>query len=365
MNHKFGFASLFTVAILFSAVPVTWAGGNNAMPASSQVLKSLDVNLIEGLRDQKILILKAEPGDQTQRLLVTANGAQPSVIVEANLALPVIKNTYSPASYDGFDVGTSSATDNVINVVDVQGETIPVKYASAKPGEYLILKTTEDGNARYNFNLQFKYDLDTKKLVLKNLFLVTNNESCDRSLVGVYALPLDRFNSKSLDEFNGTKAFEFLKALHIESQSDKNSREKLMPVDVSTNFDLALAAYKKGDKVRFNEYMTYFVAGGNEDSACAPETYIVGKYYFSKNPGWSNDLGFLFEESGHYGEATELLSYVVANNPDRVVAYLNLADSYWGLGNKELAAENYKKYNSLKVQSGKSAKIPKRVMERS
>jgi hypothetical protein len=365
MIRKTDSATLILLTILLSAASIAWAGENSGVPVESRILKSLNVNLIEGLKDQKILVLKAEPGDETQKLLVTAGGAQPSVIMESNLALPLIKNTYSPASYDGFDVGISSATENVINVVDVQGETVSLKYASIRPVEYLYLKTTEEDNAKYNFNLQFQYDPQSKKMVLKNLLLVTNNESCDRSLVSVYALSPGPFSSKSLDDFNGADAFEYLKKLHIENQSGKGSREKLMPVDVSTNFDHALAAYKKGDKEKFNELMSYFVAGGNEDSVCVPETYVVGKYYFSKNPGWSNDLGFLFEESGHYGEAVELLSYVVAQNPDRAVAYLNLADSYWGLGKKELAAENYKKYNSLMVQSGKTAKIPKRVIERS
>ncbi|CRL49794.1 tetratricopeptide repeat protein [Pseudomonas sp. URMO17WK12:I11] len=365
MIRKSDYVTLITSTILLAAVPVTWAGESNGVPASSKILKSLNVNLIDGLKDQKLLVLKAEPGDETQQLLVIADGTKPSVIVDSKLALPIIKNTYSPASYDGFDVGTSAAAKNVINVVDVQGETVSLKYAPVSPGEYLYLKTTEEDNTKYNFNLQFKYDLQAKKMILKNLLLVTNNEACDRSLLGVYALPLGRFSSKSLDEFNGADAFEYLKALHIESQSGKGSREKLMPVDVSNNFDKALAAYKQGKKEQFNELMGYFIAGGSEDSICAPETYVVGKYYFSKNPGWSNDLGFLFEQSGHYGEAVELLNYVVVNNPDRMVAYLNLADSYWGLGSKKLAAENYKKYHSLMVQSGKTEKIPKRVIERS
>jgi tetratricopeptide (TPR) repeat protein len=285
--------------------------------------------------------------------------------VESKLALPIINNTYSPTSYDGFDVGTSSATENTVNVVDVQGETTSLKYASAKPGEYLALRTTEEDDASYNFNLLFQYDLQMGKIILRHLLLVKNNESCDRSLVGVDALTLDGFSSIWLDEFDGANAFELLKAQHVKNQSENGCREKLMPVDVGTNFDNALAAYKKNDKVKFNEYMSYFIAGGNEGSTFAPETYIVGKYYSPKNPGWSNDLGFLFEQSSCYGEAAELLSHVVANNPDRVVAYLNLADSYWGLRNRELAVENYKKYNSLMVQSGKSAKIPKRVIERS
>jgi hypothetical protein len=365
MSRKIDSVVLSALTVLTVAVPFSHAGADAGIPASSKVTKTLDVNLIEGLKDQKVLVLKAEPGDEAQKLLLIAGGGQPAVIMESNSALPLIKNTYSPASYDGFDVGTSFSTVNVITAVDIQGETVSLKYDAIKPTEYLYLKTTEEDNTKYNFNLQFQYDAKTKKMVLKNLLLVTNIESCDRSLLSVYALSLGPLNSKSLDDFNGADAFEYLKKLHVESQSGQGSRDKLMPVDLAVNFDQALAAYKAGDKNKFNELMSYFLVSGGEDSACSPEAYIVGKYYFSKNPGWSNDLGFLFEESGHYGEAVELLSYIVSNNPDRVVAYLNLADAYWGLGNKKQAAENYKKYNSLMVQSGKTAKVPKRVIERS
>jgi hypothetical protein len=47
------------------------------------------------------------------------------------------------------------------------------------------------------------------------------------------------------------------------------------------------------------------------------------------------------------------------------VAYLNLADSYWGLNNKALAAQAYKRYASLMTDAGKVSKIPTRVAERS
>ncbi|RON51136.1 hypothetical protein BK665_20335 [Pseudomonas frederiksbergensis] len=353
------------LAVLTAATTFANAGTDAVAPLNSLIIKTLNVNLIEGLKDQKVLVLKAQPGDEAQKLLLTAGGeGKSTVVLESNSALPLIKNTYSPASYDGFEVGTATSRKNVITAVDIQGETVSLKYDSIMPAEYLYLKTTEEDNTKYNFNLQFQYDAKIKKMVLRNLLLVTNIESCDRSLLGVYALSLGSLSSTSLDDFNGADAFKYLKKLHIESQSGTGSRDKLMPVDLAANFDQALAAYKKGDKDKFNEVMSYFLVGGGEDSACAPEAYVVGKYYFSKNPGWSNDLGFLFEESGHYGEAVELLSYVIANHPDRTVAYLNLADAYWGLGNKKQAAENYNKYNSLMIQSGKTAKVPKRVIER-
>ncbi|MHC8398085.1 tetratricopeptide repeat protein [Pseudomonas sp. MDT1-17] len=336
------------------------------MPAASEIVKEFDVVLIPGLNGQKFLMLKEESGSTTRSLmLIAVVDGQQSVIVKAASALPLIKNSYSPASYDGFEVGVLNNPNKTISVVDAQAETTLFKYGSAKAGDTLYLNTKEEDNTKYNFNLQFQYDAQAGKIIMSRLLLVNNNESCDRSLVSVYAVPSNILMSNPLETFSGAEAFEYLKKLHVDAQSSEGQREKLMSVTVASNFDQALAAYKKGDKVKFKEYMSYLVSDGGEDESCAPETYVVEKYYYPDMVGWSNDLGFLFSEAGYYGEAIELLKKVVAENSDRVVAYLNLADAYWGANNKDLSVENYKKYSALMQQLGRSAKIPKRVGERS
>jgi len=125
-----------------------------------------------------------------------------------------------------------------------------------------------------------------------------------------------------------------------------------------------LALYRKGQAEAVSEVMGSFLMYDNAGQ-CDPERYITSKYDFPQLPGWSNDLGFLFGETGYYEESVELLSAVIARNPTRTVAYLNLADSYWGLKNKALAAQAYKQYASLMTDGGKASKMPARVVERS
>jgi hypothetical protein len=55
---------------------------------------------------------------------------------------------------------------------------------------------------------------------------------------------------------------------------------------------------------------------------------------------------------------------VIANHPNRTVAYLNLADSYWAVNDKERAVAAYKQYASRMSEAGKVSKIPARVGER-
>jgi hypothetical protein len=77
-----------------------------------------------------------------------------------------------------------------------------------------------------------------------------------------------------------------------------------------------------------------------------------------------NDCGYYLEQGGKYQEAIVVLSEVIAKFPDRIPAYLNIADAYLGLNNAQKAKENYQKYIELMTKAGKQTKIPKRVIDR-
>lgn len=79
----------------------------------------------------------------------------------------------------------------------------------------------------------------------------------------------------------------------------------------------------------------------------------------------SNDIAYYLEEAKIYDEAIFILENIVKEEPTRIVAYLNLADAYWGLNNIEKAKESYRKYIELmKSQKKDLSKIPQRVYER-
>jgi hypothetical protein len=81
----------------------------------------------------------------------------------------------------------------------------------------------------------------------------------------------------------------------------------------------------------------------------------------NKNVKLYNDIAFFLS----YNESIYLLNKILEKYPNRVVAYLNLADSYWAINKKDLAKENYKKYVALmKSQNKDLKKIPKQVWER-
>lgn len=95
------------------------------------------------------------------------------------------------------------------------------------------------------------------------------------------------------------------------------------------------------------------------------ERYISEYSYSKADQQYYNDIAYYWQQAGFNDDAIWLLEKIISNSPDRVVAYLNLADAYWGKNEALNASKNYKKYSELMALSGKQQKIPSRVKERS
>ncbi len=100
-----------------------------------------------------------------------------------------------------------------------------------------------------------------------------------------------------------------------------------------------------------------------------PKRNFVGKLiddygYSSSDQQAFNDIAYYWQQAGFNTDAIWLLEKVIADNPKRVVAYLNVADAYWSKGDKASAIKNYKSYNELMTTEGKQLKIPERAKER-
>ena len=315
----------------------------------------------EGLSSLQELRLIDSNDARSQRLLITDRNG--TTVVNSDKALPRIKNNYSPDSYDGYMADLIAERQGKVSVTDLQGERYTLLSPAAQAGDYLVLTTREDGNGAYNFNLKFRYDSAAKSLDLTQILLNENNTECEQSLLSTYVIDKQHLVFTSIADFDGSRAFGKLKDLRFEHQTSGAASEKLMLQTESDNFNAALQAYKAGDRKELKTLVSYFIAGEG-DYACESGKYIVEKYYFPKKVSWSNDLGFLFEQAGYYQEAVELLKHITLKHPDRVVAYLNLADAYWGLGKKELAQKAYNRYHENMIETGKQRRIPERVQSR-
>ncbi|WP_259741161.1 bacterial transcriptional activator domain-containing protein [Pseudomonas frederiksbergensis] len=340
--------------------------GKVAQPSSNAnpptVIKQQQASLLGDASRQNVSVLSGGAGADFRRLQITPeHGTGNDILLDTAKALPLIKSQYSSAMSDIFSVHIISNPAGVLKAIDPQNDTLSVKQPSAEAGNNLVLVSSEEDNAVYNFNLVFRYNKSSRQFELKHVLQVVNNESCDHSVVSVEEVPKSLIGEMSLASFDGRKLFEQLSELRIQAGSEY---KKLMMTDVAEQLDKALALYRKGQTEAVSTAMANFLMDGGSGH-CNPDSYIAQKYDFAQMPGWSNDLGFLFGETGNYEESIELLNAVIARNPTRTVAYLNLADSYWGLKNKARAAQAYTKYASLMSDAGKASKIPARVAERS
>lgn len=78
-----------------------------------------------------------------------------------------------------------------------------------------------------------------------------------------------------------------------------------------------------------------------------------------------NNIAFQLEQTQKFDEAIILLEKIIDEDPNRVVAYLNIADAYWSINSQNKAKKAYHKYVELMEKQNKDInKIPKRVYQR-
>jgi len=99
---------------------------------------------------------------------------------------------------------------------------------------------------------------------------------------------------------------------------------------------------------------------------CPPSEYLDMYLYLKKKNtiSKSNDIAFFFNEVGYHEEAVYLLEKIIEKFPKRTVAYYNLADAYWAMGDKKRAIKAYMTYIELMKAKGKEKRIPKVVQDR-
>lgn len=142
------------------------------------------------------------------------------------------------------------------------------------------------------------------------------------------------------------------------------------------SYDKAIALYKKDVKtaIQYLDYGlrqygdTYLIdyAGGKvtkAEIAGEPDAFNPPTVGFDKYVAILNDYAYFLTLAGRNKEAKPILANIIKLVPGRVVAYLNLADAEWSLGQKAAAKGHYKQY--WKLLGSKAAKVaPKRVQER-
>lgn len=77
-----------------------------------------------------------------------------------------------------------------------------------------------------------------------------------------------------------------------------------------------------------------------------------------------NDIAYYLEKHESFKGSIFLLEKIVEKFPNRMVAYINLGDAYWGNSEQDKAIKAYDTYITQMKAKGKESKIPKRVFDR-
>ena len=94
-------------------------------------------------------------------------------------------------------------------------------------------------------------------------------------------------------------------------------------------------------------------------------SYYLEKFPLSsKNLTTYNNIAYYLQKASANKEAIYLLEKILKKYPNRTVAYYNLGDAYWAIGEKEKAKQAYRTYIKQMKAKGKEKKIPKTVLQR-
>ena len=113
------------------------------------------------------------------------------------------------------------------------------------------------------------------------------------------------------------------------------------------------------------EFREYIKNNKNFDVDESRIDWYINRYNIDqKNVSIYNDIAFYLGEGHNYNSSLYILKKIIKIYPNRIVAYLNIADVYWEIGNKDHAKVYYQEYISRMCKIGKKSIIPKRVFQR-
>jgi len=276
-----------------------------------------------------------------------------TIIFTALLILFFFNNVKAQSNYYDFDF------DNLRDEIKLNRDFLTINFGNKKNENFelpeiiplnnlrLVYKNPNEISIYYSgdrglygvINLYYK-----KKWFIKDINYYSPCQECEdqnyKILSKTINLPLYKINSELLDI--NAKNFKSLKFYDYES---------------------ILKSYTNIKKI-YNDLAQFYLLSSSFNESVIPD--FRKKFPLSKNNlNDYNNIAYILSINGNQKTAIELLREILHKFPNRTVAYLNLADSYWAIGNQELAKENYKKYIELmKFQKKNLTKIPEQVWER-
>ena len=158
------------------------------------------------------------------------------------------------------------------------------------------------------------------------------------------------------------KIFSTLRIPSIEETIELDSKEKV----IYRTLIYSDGKYVEKEKRSFNELSISEVEEGAKNGKNYPEFLLANLLYKNYSQGAKtltqlNDIAYYLQKNGHNKEAVLLLESLLDTYPKRTVAYYNLGDAYWDLGQKNKAKKMYEIYVKQMESRGKGKRVPEVV----
>lgn len=262
--------------------------------------------------------------------------------------------SFSQIKIDCFD-NVYYKSDNNILTIFINGKEIQTKQPKELLYDGIEIKCINNYlGISYNFN-----DGIANNLVI-NIFKFDGNNFYLENILKRYSTK--REDSWTIASCNKTKLENFKIDLDQFIISGKCKDEKSIS---------SISGYQEGNEVEeipyYNLIVKTFKKNKFSDIKLFTNEFAIDGLGLEEklNTDEFNNVAFFAYKSKAYAESIYILKKVIEKFPNRVVAYLNIADCYWATNEKEKAVENYQKYCQLMKSKKKDLKkIPKYVYER-
>lgn len=250
----------------------------------------------------------------------------------------------------------NSDKENQVPKVVIEGSDLMVIYNHKKTVyknlivNEMFVSTELIQNNNSGFSLLYEQNASSTKIKEKYDFIYSDTGSLliDKEIIkfGQDGLMMNRLYVDNFNLLN--KTYENLQSLGAELPDHFEQASSSMSIYDSKNIPFATQNFQDSTEDLFISYPD--VKNGDIKIS---------------NVESANNQAFNLEKMGANQQSKILLEQIIRQFPDRIVAYLNLADVLWKIHDQDQAKINYTKYLSLmKSQNKNLSKVPQRVYDR-
>ncbi len=277
-----------------------------------------------------------------------------SIAIKFDNFIPKVKGDYGDY-YFLFDLLVPSDTEKKSQKISMYWDDSPINLFSKNIPYSFVLKSVKEDYATQQFYIYVLFKPEEKSLNIVKVIGATRSPECMNELVSAREVKLKKFHS--IDSKNITDIYSNLYSVDGDTQ-----RIKIPFLDDIRLYRETLKGFENKEDISSNVSM--FIMENEDGEKCEPSSYVVERWFWNESIEGSNNIAYFLSESGYHQEAIALLEEIILLSPDRISAYINLADSLWAVKKYDKARFYYGEYIAKMKRKHMFNKVPNHVLER-